>query len=82
MKLGVASAVARYRFPDECPFAVVFDLHDWQPVQPPPGSEWDYETFPTMELAAERARELPPEAEAEIWRYGERGWLDASQAED
>lgn len=76
VKQGVASALARYTLPGECPFAVVFDLHGWIPVQPPPGSAWDYETFPSLERAAERAQGLPPEAEAAIWQYGEHGWSE------
>lgn len=80
MKQGVASALGRYLFPAECPFAVVFDLRDWTPTQPPAGSEWDYETFPNLKWALKRARELPAEAEAEIWRYDGRAWEQDARA--
>jgi hypothetical protein len=80
VKLGVAAALARYLFPNECPFAVVFDLRNWKPSRPPSGSEWDYETFPKLEWALKRARELPADAEAEIWQYEKQTWAEAGVA--
>lgn len=77
MKTGVAAALARYR--GEARYAVVFDVHDWWPWQPPAGEEWDYRPEATLERALETAREMAPEADAEVWQRGEHGWEQSAR---
>ena len=76
MKTGITAALARYKHEDR--FAVVFDVYDWWPFQPPAGEEWDYEPHMTLERALEAARGMPPEADAEVWERGEQGWEHVS----
>jgi hypothetical protein len=82
VKLGVAGQLARVLDPAHR-WAVVFDTDRWQPHQPPAGSEWDYDTFITLESAREALADPGPGmSDLELWEKREDGWYatDAPEA--
>jgi hypothetical protein len=76
MKQGVAAQLEKHsKFDPGFTFAVVFDYTPWHPVQPPAGSEWDYDPFITREMAGEFMADPPPGvSEMELWRRTDHGW--------
>lgn len=79
MKQGVQSALDRLSgHQPDVRFAVVFDT-TWHPVQPPAGSEWDYDPFTGRDQAEERMRDMRPhETEPELWERRADGWTEAT----
>ena len=80
MKQGVAAALDRLAgFQPDVKYAVVFDSTRWCPVQPPPGSEWDYEPFHLEQMAREAMTQLRPgESDPELWELRDGAWQEMS----